>query len=505
MSRLFKKTLLVMIALFAVISAVTSFHAARTLDAQLTQEYRSKGTAIARSLADSSVELLVNRDVSTLQAIVDQFADIDGVAYVFVVDRSGEVISHTFVPRIPEQILRIIALSSGRNADDAPSVIDLDLDGFGSTMEIAAPILAGVAGSAHVGMDRGRLLKRIRSAVLQQQALVLTVLLVSIVLAYVLTNRISQPLNLLAQHARLLATHDFSGGRAISRSVESLSRTHRDEVGSVAASFVYMEQTLERYIRDLKETTAAKERIESELKIAHDIQMTMVPKTFPPFPDRHECDVFATLVPAKEVGGDFYDFGFIDANRLFVAIGDVSGKGVPAALFMATTRTLLRAIIDRPGGLDDTLSRLNDEICRDNTTAMFVTLFVGILDVSTGRMEYVNGGHNLPYVVSNDGIRAIENTDGTVLGAFEGLKYRRTVIDLRPGDGLLLYTDGVTEAMNSNKEVFSDRQLEEFLSGARQAPPRDLTDRLLRLVRRFAGDAPQSDDITILALRYQGA
>ena len=203
---------------------------------------------------------------------------------------------------------------------------NLDVEGFSGVIAIAAPILSGSGGYAHVGMDRGLLRARIWSVIIEQQALVFGVFLMTVLVAWVLVNRISRPLNLLAEHARTLATADFEAGSQVSTEVEDLAKRQRDEIDDLAASFVYMEKTLERYLGDLRETTAAKERIESELKIAHEIQMSMVPKQFPPFPERNECDLFATLEPAKEVGGDFYDFGFIDRNRLFVAIGDVSGK-----------------------------------------------------------------------------------------------------------------------------------------------------------------------------------
>jgi sigma-B regulation protein RsbU (phosphoserine phosphatase) len=267
---------------------------------------------------------------------------------------------------------------------------------------------------------------------------------------------------------------------------------------------MYMERTLQQYLKNLQETTAAKERIESELKIAHDIQMSMVPKIFPPFPHRREFDVYATLVPAKEVGGDFYDFFFVDEDQLCFAIGDVSGKGVPASLFMAVTKTLLRATASRTGNPDEILSRLNAELCRDNASCMFVTLYTAILEIRSGRLEYSNGGHNLPYHLSNGRIQPLDNTPGMVLGAMEGVKYSTNKMVLQPGDRLLLYTDGVTEAMDERGHLLSERRLEEFLATVKNALPEDLTVALVREVRRFAAGAGQSDDITILALQYWG-
>jgi phosphoserine phosphatase RsbU/P len=329
------------------------------------------------------------------------------------------------------------------------------------------------------------------------------VFLVSVVVAWALVNRISQPLNLLAAHVTTLAAHDFSNDSKVPADIEALSRQSKDEIGNLASSFVHMQRALEQNIRDLRDTTAAKQRIESELLVAQGIQMTMVPKIFAPMGAR--CDLFGALVPAREVGGDFYDFGFVDEDHLVLAIGDVAGKGVPAALFMAMTTTLLRSLRSQFQHPADMLARLNDELCRGNTTSMFVTVFVAVLDLRTGSLEYSNGGHNLPYLLSDGTVRALENTaDCLVLGAFEGVTYGTTEVVLRPGDRLLFYTDGVTEAMNADQHAFSEERLVEYLAVAGDAAPEALTGELRDVVRRFTGEIEQSDDITVLAVRYLG-
>jgi phosphoserine phosphatase RsbU/P len=254
----------------------------------------------------------------------------------------------------------------------------------------------------------------------------------------------------------------------------------------------------------LIEAYVEKERMEEALKLAHDIQMSMLPKVFPPFPERHEFDIFAAIAPAKEVGGDFYDFFFIDEDRLCFAVGDVSGKGVPAALFMAVTKTLFKAIASRMGRPSDILSRLNEEICRDNDSAMFVTLFCGILNNRTGQFDYSNGGHNLPYYLSRTGVKPLEKTGGRVLGLVEKSFYGSGRLVLGPGETIFLYTDGVTEAMDATGNFFSDQRLERFLAQAQSSPPRQLIEDLVKEVKVFSAQAPQSDDITALALRYLG-
>jgi len=254
----------------------------------------------------------------------------------------------------------------------------------------------------------------------------------------------------------------------------------------------------------LIEAYVEKQRMEETLKLAHDIQMSMVPKIFPPFPDRSEFDIFATLAPAKEVGGDFYDFFFIDNDHLCFAVGDVSGKGVPASLFMAVTKTLFRATASNGGTPGEILARLNAEICRDNDSCMFVTLFCAILNIRTGQVDYGNGGHNPPYYLHQRGVSPLENPGGRVLGLVEQSPYASGRMILAPGEALLLYTDGVTEAMNPSETLYSDQRLEQFLGTNRGSAPRQIIGDLIGDVKQFAGGAPQSDDITVLALLYFG-
>jgi sigma-B regulation protein RsbU (phosphoserine phosphatase) len=232
--------------------------------------------------------------------------------------------------------------------------------------------------------------------------------------------------------------------------------------------------------------------------------MSMVPKTFPPFPDRREFDIFATLVPAREVGGDFYDFFFIDDDRLLFAIGDVSGKGVPAALFMAVVKTLLRATAGAATTPGDILGRLNADLSRDNESCMFVTLFCGILHVRTGELDYSNGGHNLPFHLHGGGLTPVENPGGGALGIAEDGAYPSARLRLGPDESLFLYTDGLTEAMDPAGALFSDERLEQLLRRARATGPRQLLGEVVDEVNAFAAGAPQADDITGLVLRYAG-
>jgi len=254
----------------------------------------------------------------------------------------------------------------------------------------------------------------------------------------------------------------------------------------------------------LIEAYIEKERLEEGLKLAHDIQMSMLPKTFPPFPERRDLDIFAAITPAKKVGGDFYDFFFLDENRLCFAIGDVSGKGVPAALFMAVIKTLFKAIAGRVQNPGEILSTVNREICRDNDSQMFTTLFCGILDTRTGEIRYSNGGHNPPYHLSRAGVQQVPKTGGRVLGLLEETTYAGSRLVLGPGETLLLYTDGVTEALDPAEQFFSERRLESILTQINFASAREQIEHLTSEITLFAAGAEQADDITTLAIRFLG-
>jgi len=308
----------------------------------------------------------------------------------------------------------------------------------------------------------------------------------------VISAQITRPLRGLARSADRIATGNLD--------TEIQIPENRDEVGRLALSFAAMQLSLKKYIKNLTRATAARERIESELNIARDIQMGILPKVFPPYPDRSEFDLFATIRPAREVGGDLYDFFMIDDQHLCFAVGDVSGKGVPAALFMSITQTLIKTRISLSTAA--TMARVNDDLARDNPSLMFVTLFLGILNIVTGELEYCNGGHNPPYQLSPDGVVPLATTDGMALGVMEGFSFESRSTTLAPGDTLFVFTDGVTEAMNSKGELFSEARLEKTLAGLCREPVVRVTDQVGREIGDFVAGAEQTDDITMLVLRY---
>jgi len=272
-----------------------------------------------------------------------------------------------------------------------------------------------------------------------------------------------------------------------------------------------LEITLDRTIREAvaqKVAAANRERLlalQKELDVAREIQESIVPREFPPFPEREDVAIHASMLPAKEVGGDFFDFFLIDRDRIGFAIGDVSGKGVPAALFMAVSRTLLRATASRGFAPDECMQQVNQTLHQESISSMFVTCFYGVLNTRTGEIHCSNGGHNPPYILRADGrVEAVEVFGGLILGAFRHAAYEKREIGLQPGDCIFLYTDGITEAMNPDGEQFTSERLVESLKSVNGSAVEEIVRKVIENVRRFTAGAAQSDDMTILAIRYSG-
>lgn len=268
-----------------------------------------------------------------------------------------------------------------------------------------------------------------------------------------------------------------------------------------AAFYIYIVRNVIRQ----RELEREKNAIEGELAAAREIQMSIVPKIFPPFPERSEFQLHAVLEPAREVGGDLYDFFFVDHDHLVFLIGDVSGKGVPASLFMAVTKTLIKTRAASGIGPDEILRSVNRDLCEGNDTTMFVTVFCAILDIKTGQVCYSSAGHNPPILLKRGGEASFLPFAGsTALGVFEDSVYDKEVVILGGGDSLILYTDGVTEAMNPADKFFSDERLLKYVRVVGGETAEKIAGKIVTEVHAFAAGAPQSDDITMLALKYEG-
>jgi sigma-B regulation protein RsbU (phosphoserine phosphatase) len=315
-----------------------------------------------------------------------------------------------------------------------------------------------------------------------------------IVLNYNGIRRVVAPIEKFSNVAKKIAKGDFTAELPQIRSKDELKELHD--------SFGYLQQSLVKYIDELKSTTANKERIESELRIARAIQMGMIPKIFPPFPERDDLDLAAKLVPAKEVGGDLYDF-FIEDEKLYFIIGDVSGKGIPASLVMAVTCRLFRSVASHFDKPEEIIASLNDSLADGNESNMFCTAFLGILDLKTGLLKYCNAGHNAPLIIEDNGnVYAMKVDPNLPLGLFLGFPYEGQETQIDRNMTLYLFTDGVTEAENINNELFGDERLISMLKENTVRGPKEIIEQTFVHVKKHADGADQSDDITVMCIKY---
>ncbi len=307
--------------------------------------------------------------------------------------------------------------------------------------------------------------------------------------------RISKPLQQLEKDVRDMS----SGNLGYRTGVET-----DDEIGSLATTFNAMASSLQNYIVELKDVTAKEERIASELSLARHIQASMLPSEFPAFPERDEFDLFASMDPAKEVGGDFYDFFLIDESHLGLVIADVSGKGIPAALFMSVSKALIKARTMQGGTPGEILAHVNNQLLESNEAEMFVTVWLGILDLKTGKLIATNAGHEYPVIGHSDGrFELLKDKHGLVVAAMQGVRYRDYEIQLEPGDRLLVYTDGVAEATASDMTLFGTDRLLSAVNARPFTDCKTLVGDVTDAINGFVLDAPQFDDITMLCVEYK--
>ncbi len=308
-------------------------------------------------------------------------------------------------------------------------------------------------------------------------------------------KRATRPLRQLAASANEVAKGNFNAPLP--------QLKHYDEVRLLRDSFEEMQHSLTHYIDQLKDTTASKAAIENELKVAHDIQMSMLPKTFPPYPERDDIDIYGSLTSAKDVGGDLFDF-FIRNEKLFFCVGDVSGKGVPASLVMAVTRSLFRNIAAHVTEPDEIVRTLNDAMAESNDTNMFVTAFVGVLDLENGHLSYCNAGHNYAMLIGKL-VSMLPCDPNLPVGVMPDMTFTKQELTIEPETTIFLYTDGLNEAEDPGHALFGVERIiriAELLVKEDKNDPTTITNQMIEGVHRFVDDAEQSDDLTILAIKY---
>src|SRR6266511_2008184 len=329
-----------------------------------------------------------------------------------------------------------------------------------------------------------------------------------LIVKYKFISREIRPLVQLSDLTREMVSKNFEQGENIVNRLLEVGNKSCIEIKQLSNVLSSMYNALQKYIADLKITTAARERVESELSIAHDIQMGMLPRKFPAFPNRTEFDLHAIMEPARTVGGDLYDYFLISNDKLFLTIGDVSDKGIPAALFMAVTKTLLKSyLLSRNGdSINQILRRLNFQLMEENSAQMFVTLFAALLDLRTGELEFVNCGHEPPIILKTGGqINILKEKGEMALCVLDDVSYTTRKLSLEAGDEMILYTDGLTDAINGENERFKLENIERTvrrIGGGTEA--RIINEELLAEIRTFSENTYQFDDMTILTVRFIG-
>ena len=328
--------------------------------------------------------------------------------------------------------------------------------------------------------------------------LLLIVMLLTLAGALILSGRIVKPLNTMTRRISELNEGNLEF------KMEDAYKTG-DEVEELAQSFAAISHKTVEYMSKVVQITAEKERIGTELSLATNIQASMLPHIFPAFPDRPEFEIYASMAPAKEVGGDFYDYFLIDDDHLGMVIADVSGKGVPAALFMMASKIILQSVAMMgmsPAGI---LQKTNEAICSNNEAQMFVTVWLGILELSTGKLTAANAGHEFPALKQPGGVFELyKDKHGFVIGGMESVCYKEYEIHLQPGSKLFVYTDGVAEATSAEKELFGTGRMIEALNADPDAAPQQILRNVRTCVDRFVKEAEQFDDLTMLCVEYKG-
>ena len=341
-----------------------------------------------------------------------------------------------------------------------------------------------------------------RQSFVRNIALVLLVLVVFVTVGQsgYLHRVLLRPLKQITDETTRFSSEGVKAGRKLQETIRN-----RDEIGQLAGTIDRMEEQIQDYVENLTRITAEKERIGTELSLATRIQAAMLPNTFPAFPDRGEFDVYASMDPAREVGGDFYNYFLVDDDHLCMVIADVSGKGIPAALFMMASTIVLanNAMLGKPPA--QILTDTNAAICSKNPEEMFVTVWLGILEISTGKLTAANAGHEYPVLKKPDGpFELVKDKHGFVIGGMEGMKYREYELMLEPGSKLFLYTDGLPEATDAKNELFGTDRMLGALNTDPDVPPEQVLKNVRGAVDGFVKDEEQFDDLTMLCLEYKG-
>ena len=435
---------------------------------------QNQGTLRART-AEEAVDLRTSEQADLAAFVRDA---LNGVTGVRELDLDGD---RVYLAGAPVKTLGWAVVSVvDKAATERPTIMMQEQ--FDSTLNEAATIY-------NKNLDRSK-----QTIIV----LILLILIMGLTAGDRLSRRIVRPLEHMTNRVRSL------GGKNLQFQMEEEYRTG-DEIEVLAESFSALSAKTLQYVDQVKRVTAEKERIGAELTMANAIQRSQLPRLFPPFPNRHEFNLFATMKPAKEVGGDFYDFFMVDNDHVALVMADVSGKGVPAALFMMVTRMLIKSRLQSGESVAEALTNVNRQLCENNELGYFVTVWLAVLEISTGKGVAVNAGHEHPVLRRSDGkYELVLYRHSLAVAAMDGVRFRQHEFQLCPGDSFFVYTDGVTEATNGEHELFGTDRMLEALNKEPDAEPDQLLKNVMDDIHRFMDGEDQFDDITMMCLKYNG-
>ena len=480
----------------------------KTVIGELDQDYFGRGLTFTCSTPfynNGELAGVVAMDilVSDLQkAVIDvDFDSSSDEDYAFIVSANGDIVASPFIDK------NAVVFENINSPNDVFYPIkdnilkdELGVSPFGDAFCAYAPIkIANWILCVYIPSDL--VLKSVRNIenTLKRMVIVFViVLLISLVLVYILSKRVSKritaPILTLKNDVDIISKGNLDyKARVIGN----------DEISDLAISFNNMTTSLKNYINDLTSLTAEKERIGAELDVATHIQSSMLPSIFPAFPKDQRFDIYATMNPAKEVGGDFYDFFKLDDKHLAIVVADVSGKGVPAALFMVIGKTLIKDHTALNTNLIDTFNQVNNMLCESNSENLFITAFEAVINLETGHLTYVNAGHEMPFIYKKGTWNPKKIKASFVLAGMENMKFSGGEMYLEKGDKIFQYTDGVTEATNKNNELYGMDRLKNALDANKDLSMSELLPAIKADIDKFVGEAPQFDDITMLGLELK--
>ncbi|MDO5702326.1 MAG: SpoIIE family protein phosphatase [Lachnospiraceae bacterium] len=454
----------------------------------LYSEYVSY-TELLKTLQESTnVEYLYVQDVGDTDAM-------------YLLDPSESILSLGFHEKNADEL------------DDMKSNVRVDAtvskSEYGWLCTCAEPVLAS-DGSAPavvcVDLNMNDIMQRRHRFLISMVLLSIAVLALMAIVGYFYVRKlVAEPISSLAREASVFGSNGEDDLNALETQVINVPDRRKDEIDDLYKDINKMQRGLIKYMKNLTLITEEKERLGTELNIANRIQASMLPNIFPPFPDRNEFDIYATMKPAKSVAGDFYDFFLIDDDHLGIVMADVSGKDIPASLFMMMAKIIISNFAQLNITPHEVLERANDRICINNDEDMFVTVWFGVMTISTGHVIASNAGHEYPVLQNENGVYELfRDKHGFVIGGMPGVRYKDYEFDIKKGRTLFLYTDGVPEATTVQNEQFGPERMVEALNQKQTADPQELIDYMLRTVDEFDGDVPQFDDITMLAIRFNG-